>query len=148
MAFGAAGCDADTNACTLIGCSPPLIVTVSSEADNAFAVAHTIRLELDDDVYELICEGDDCTGLSGGDGPPVGMFSGAKGVTFEVHAPTDEEPATVALEVTVEGDSVLSESVMPDYEETFPNGPDCGVCRNASVEFVLPERSVDSDTGE
>lgn len=79
---------------------------------------------------------------------PVGMFSGTKGVTFEVHAPTDEEPTTVALEVTVEGDLVLSESVMPDYEETFPNGPDCGVCRSASVEFVLPERSVDSDPGD
>ena len=47
-------------------------------------------------------------------------------------------PKTFAIALSRDGSSILSEDATPNYDESTPNGPDCGpVCRQGHVALVV-----------
>lgn len=58
---------------------------------------------------------------------------------FALRLLSDLAPKALSLSLSLEGRSVLAESPTLTYEESYPNGPDCGVCRSASVELTVED---------
>jgi len=49
-------------------------------------------------------------------------------------------PKTIAVDLTLDGALILSESSTPSYVESQPNGPDCGpICRQANVDLMVTQ---------
>jgi hypothetical protein len=76
--------------------------------------------------------------------PSVGFHTGPPrsiAVTIEGGDPDAHEyggPATVAIDVTVDGMAVASETLVPEYERTFHRGDEkCGHCDRAEVELMV-----------
>ena len=146
LAFvGVAGCEPQS--CTLIGCDFALRFAITDEDPNGFAGAETVvRVEYAGTLHTLTCDADGaCEAAT--DSSIVEIYYTGTRIEFGLDL-GQNVPDELTLEVLAAGDTVLSESISPDYEETFPNGEDCGSCTNASVSAVVPERSADSNPGE
>lgn len=52
-----------------------------------------------------------------------------------------DTPETASLDITRDGDAVTSAEAEPDYEDYYPNGPDCDdeACQVAFVTADLPD---------
>jgi hypothetical protein len=58
---------------------------------------------------------------------------------FSLHAQLQATPRSLALQLSRDGAPLIDETLVPSYELSQPNGPDCGpTCRNANLAVELP----------
>lgn len=151
------GCEQD-NLCTQMGCPYPVSIEVSAPAWPAGLYA----FDFSDAEREYFCTLDLTTGGQGAGGA-AGERQGLTQFDFElpcelVSGPAAEDwerpelwfdktllidlksaPAQLPLRVSYQNREVLKQQLTPSYKDSYPNGPDCGVCRSAKVAVSLPE---------
>lgn len=142
--------------CTAIGCSYPLSVSVESEAwapgEYVVTISESGRTfecrfergaggaggqagaEGQDDVAGLVRR---CTQVAGDpaetwDAPE---FWGDEDVVIDIMHAAKE----VSISVRRDGATLLDTELTPSYRRSYPNGPDCGECLNATETLTLPD---------
>lgn len=57
---------------------------------------------------------------------------------YTLRAALSGMPASVAIALERDGSAQIDESVKPSYQDSYPNGPECGgACKYASLDFVF-----------
>jgi hypothetical protein len=122
----------DVLGCTLIGCEDGLfvIITHGGLADGNYQVR---LLDADTGDQQFSCD----FGVSGGNVGDSDCLLGA-GNNTEVHVILPLGVAHAQIEVLLDGAQVGSIVAEPEYEDVYPNGPDCGVgCTQGYVTLAL-----------
>lgn len=127
------GCGTD---CSLVGCPPPVRIVLdgsSTWGEGTYVVS--VRTASIDDSCEIQLSGSNAMGGESNSSPfcsksypfRVGTEAGQLVVTFS------EPQEQIRLSVERDGDSILSETLTPDYETTRPNGAGCGECESTEI---------------
>jgi hypothetical protein len=88
----------------------------------------TLALTTVDTVHPIVCNGGACEGMSAT--PIPGHFQ----MTLVIQG----LPTEVGLNLGLDGNAVLSETIAPKGSTAEPNGEGCGTCTNASVTVPVP----------
>lgn len=151
--FSNASCD-DLNeegrACTTVGCGPATSVTLTPESGVLPGGTYLITVDLDGDETACSFNLPDDVPESGevgyiecaGDASQVHALlrprAGANNMVVELNI-ADEAPQ-LGIEVTRDGQSILSRQLQPSYTTSYPNGPECSpACPHADISLTLGE---------
>jgi hypothetical protein len=142
------GCDSSSQtACTAIGCTDGLAVTVTP---TSAWPAGDYRFTIEADGVTTTCTGSlplpacGTAAITCEGGEPDAVMIGESGCALaeSEHAFSDimftATPASVAVTVEFGGTQIGAGSWSPEYQTSQPNGPECEpTCTNASVELAL-----------
>lgn len=136
----------ETQICTNIGCrandyqlvrewSPgeyEVDVSYTLGGDVAFACTLHIEEGEDDDAGAFDNREGACTQTEGDPrAVALNVLNGA--VTLSIY----DAPESFQLDVSRQGESLARDTVTPQYEVSYPNGPKCGECRSATMAIAL-----------
>jgi hypothetical protein len=153
-----------TKSCTDMGCISALSVTLRTSDGSWPEGAYDVALSVDG--VETVCSFRLPEKLPSSAGASTGLNCGTD-VRFEIRPESQCEmgcdvntcwqgcrpipgkfvqaisvngtPSQIELSVVRDGQEILAKHVDPNYQETFPNGPECGpACRHATLEFAIP----------
>lgn len=135
------GCEPQS--CTLVGCGPTVVVTLQGTDDSALSDLYTyeIVLDVDGQTVSTACgtpEGGEltCDELEGA--ADLGFLYVEYGqVYFELWPSENDLPEYVQMQVWSGDAQILDDTTTLRYEESFPNGEDCGACRSSSATFEI-----------
>ena len=113
--------------CTLT--VPASLPSSGVTASCASGASYALALEPLESCPPVVCEGGACGGHGNSCTPVAGHF--------EMILTIQGLPSQVALDLSVEGTSVLSETIAPQSTATQPNGEGCGTCVNASAKVLV-----------
>lgn len=85
--------------------------------------SNALNLEPVTSCPPVVCDGGACEGMTC---TPVAGH-------FQMQLTLQGLPAQVPVDITVDGQSVMSETITPTATTTEPNGQGCGTCTNASA---------------
>lgn len=142
--------------CTAIGCSHPLAIQLRAESwvpgeyvvsitESGRTFECTVARGLNGAGGQAGSEGQDETWgvvryCSQVEGDPTEIWNapdiyGEEDVTIEVKHAVDHVAVSVRRDMT----TLLDTELTPSYTKSYPNGPDCGECLNATETLTLPE---------
>lgn len=128
-----------SNSCTDIGCLAGVSATLTPRQAPWQSGDYTLDLTIDrrDEhcAFSLV-PSDSTRSLSCGGGVRMEL------ATTALRVLVDAAPKTLSLSLSRGGTVLLAVSPMlnyreSEYRESEPNGPDCGVCRSASIELTV-----------
>jgi len=100
---------------------------VSGAQGNCGGAALTLNLAPVESCPPVVCDGSACEGMSCT--PIAGHFQ----MTLVIQG----LPAEVGLDLSVNGNEVMNETIAPKATTTEPNGAGCGTCSNASAALAV-----------
>lgn len=141
----------DTRICTAIGCFDGLAIAIpgrSTEAPPALPEGH-YELQLAYDGNIAVCQNDwSRTAITFSCSDPS-----LNSAVFDLGVPGQgpvrvlaqiegRAPESLEIVLLLDGVIIASSNMTPDYDEYFPNGPECGgPCRQGAVEVELDRRT-------
>lgn len=139
FALNGTACGIDIgHSCTDIGCGSGVSARLTPQSGSWQEGQYTLDLTIDERKQE-------CTWRIPND-PPTNYVSCGGGVSVEIPSDADDSvlrvrvgstPKALGLSLSRDGIVILAESPALTYEESHPNGPDCGVCRSTRVDFTV-----------
>jgi hypothetical protein len=126
------------HSCTDIGCGSGVLATLTPQSGTWQEGQYTLDLTIDGRKQE-------CTWRIPSDSP-TGYASCGAGVRVELTSNVDDfalrvlvgsTPKALGLSLSRDGTVILAESPTLTYQESHPNGPDCGVCRSTTVDLTV-----------
>jgi hypothetical protein len=78
----------------------------------------------------------ECEQVTGSDRSVILLAGGQPAIALA------DAPDSMQRVVRAADETIFDETITPDYEVSYPNGPDCGSCRSASQICALVTRSV------
>jgi hypothetical protein len=110
--------------CTVAIPDPPPLDGVQG---NCGGTALTLTMAPVESCPPVVCDGTACEGMSCT--PIAGHFQ----MTLVIQG----VPAEVGLDLSVDGNEVMNETIAPNVMTTEPNGAGCGTCSNASAALSI-----------
>jgi hypothetical protein len=126
------------HSCTDIGCGSGVSVTLTPQSGTWQEGQYTLDLTMDGRKQEctLRIPNDSPTGhVSCGGGVRMEFTSNVD--DFVLRVLVDSAPKSLGLSLSRDGTVILAESPTLTYQESHPNGADCGVCRSTSVDVTV-----------
>lgn len=139
LALNGTACDI-AHSCTDIGCGSGVWATLTPQSGTWQEGQYTLVLTMDGRKQEctLRIPNDSTTGYeSCGGGVRMEFTSNVD--DFVLRVLVDSTPMALDLSLSRDGTVILAESPTLTYQESHPNGPDCGVCRSASVDLTVAD---------
>ena len=135
LACGGVACDW-SHSCTDIGCGSGLNLSVRRAAGTWANGDYVLRAGIERCSFsvprDLPAVGSIARPNCGG----TSVLLGNSGLELSLNT----APKTLAVDLTLDGALILSESSTPSYVESQPNGPDCGpICRQANVDLMVTQ---------
>jgi hypothetical protein len=150
--------------CTAIGCNNATTITLQAPNDAWAAGMYTLALRIDGTPGQCTMQVPDPPPVSGVQGscglgatatltlatvdtcPPVVCKNGAcEGMSctpipgrFQMVLVIQGLPTQVGLNLSVDGNSLMNQTIAPKSTTTQPNGAGCGTCTNGSATLSLP----------
>lgn len=128
--------------CTDVGCAPSVALEIKTadgtwpdgvyviELNAGGAPTRTCSMTLPDDIPE--------SGAANFIGCGLALSPDQVPDHYTLRSSFDSTSRTLGVRITRDGALLLDDTQTIAYEDTRPNGPDCGpVCKNAAVEFQL-----------
>lgn len=89
----------------------------------------TLTLTTVDSVHPVVCNGGVCEGMSA---TPIPGH-------FQMTAVIQGLPTEIGLNLSLNGNAVMSETIAPKASTDEPNGAGCGICTNASATISVAD---------
>jgi len=129
-----------TTSCPDVGCAPPL--TLELKAEQWVAGEYVVRITDSERSFE--CRFEKGAGDTAGVVERCDQLSGdrslvRRSVLDDVTIDVMHTPKVVSVSVRRDGATLLDEKLKPAYVKSYPGGPDCGECLNASETLTLPD---------
>jgi hypothetical protein len=132
------GCDIST--CTDIGCADGVVASLRTESGTWPDGAYTLAITLDETHTQCSFRLPDDVHAGTGQVQSCGLGALLElPVSSEARVRIGSNPSQLTIELTRDGNSVLVAAPELKYGDSYPNGPDCGRCRSATVRLTVAD---------
>jgi hypothetical protein len=150
MILGSVAASCDVSSCTDITCVDQTLVIAAPKSGVWQAGTYELQITHDEETaqcaFKLPDDISDATTLIDCGKSMVASFSASRACTdsctiddqFELRLSFDSKPSSLSIELSRDGDVVLSDSRTVEYTEFYPGGRECGgACEQARVQLVV-----------